>query len=67
MILPDFSNREPKGLYEPIAYALAAGGKRLRPQLAILGAQVFGANKRLLCLPLKRWKCFIILRCYMTT
>ena len=46
MILPDFSNREPKGLYEPIAYALAAGGKRLRPQLAILGAQVFGANKK---------------------
>ena len=46
MILPDFSNREPKGLYEPIAYALAAGGKRIRPQLAILGAQVFGANKK---------------------
>lgn len=46
MILPDFSNREPRGLYEPIAYALAAGGKRLRPQLAILGAQVFGANKK---------------------
>ena len=46
MILPDFSNREPRGLYEPIAYALAAGGKRIRPQLAILGAQVFGANKK---------------------
>ena len=32
-------SREPKGLYEPIGYALAAGGKRIRPQLALLGAQ----------------------------
>ena len=32
-------NREPKGLYEPIAYTLAAGGKRLRPQLALIAAE----------------------------
>lgn len=32
-------NREPKGLYEPIEYALAAGGKRLRPTLALIAAQ----------------------------
>ena len=32
--------REPLGLYEPIGYALSAGGKRVRPQLAILGAQI---------------------------
>ena len=31
-------NKEPKGLYEPIAYTLASGGKRLRPQLAIVAA-----------------------------
>jgi len=31
--------REPKGLYEPIGYALAAGGKRVRPRLALLGAK----------------------------
>lgn len=33
-------HREPLGLYEPIGYALSAGGKRVRPQLAILGAQI---------------------------
>ena len=38
-------SREPKGLYEPIGYALAAGGKRIRPQLAILGAQAFGGKE----------------------
>ena len=29
-------NKEPRGLYEPIEYTLASGGKRLRPHLAIL-------------------------------
>lgn len=33
--------KEPQGLYEPIAYTLAAGGKRLRPTLALLGASVY--------------------------
>ena len=28
--------REPYGLYEPIEYTLAAGGKRVRPQLAMI-------------------------------
>ena len=32
-------NKEPKGLYEPIAYTLASGGKRLRPTLAIIAAE----------------------------
>lgn len=32
-------NKEPKGLYEPIGYALASGGKRLRPQLALIAAE----------------------------
>ncbi|MCQ2333017.1 MAG: polyprenyl synthetase family protein [Paludibacteraceae bacterium] len=32
-------SKEPKGLYEPIAYTLSAGGKRLRPTLALLGAE----------------------------
>ena len=31
--------REPKGLYEPIAYTLASGGKRLRPTLALIAAE----------------------------
>ena len=32
-------NKEPKGLYEPIAYALASGGKRIRPTLALVAAE----------------------------
>ena len=32
-------DKEPRGLYEPIAYTLEAGGKRLRPQLALIAAE----------------------------
>lgn len=32
------------GLYEPIGYALAAGGKRLRPSLLLMTADAFGDN-----------------------
>ncbi len=42
-------SREPSGLYEPIAYTLAAGGKRLRPTLTLLAAQVFdGVEQKVL-------------------
>jgi len=42
-------SREPKGLYEPIGYALSAGGKRIRPRLALLGAlAVGGAEEKVL-------------------
>jgi geranylgeranyl diphosphate synthase type II len=34
--------REPYGLYEPIEYTLAAGGKRVRPQLAMIACELFG-------------------------
>ena len=37
-------NREPYGLYEPIEYTLAAGGKRVRPQLAMIASQLFGGK-----------------------
>lgn len=37
-------HREPYGLYEPIAYTLDTGGKRLRPQLLLLANQLFGGN-----------------------
>lgn len=33
-------SKEPKGLYEPIGYTLASGGKRLRPTLALIAAKV---------------------------
>ena len=36
--------REPYGLYEPIAYTLAAGGKRVRPQLAMIASELFGGK-----------------------
>lgn len=32
------------GLYEPIAYAMSAGGKRLRPSLVLMMADAFGGN-----------------------
>lgn len=42
-------SREPKGLYEPVGYTLAAGGKRLRPTLTLLAAQVFeGVEQKVL-------------------
>lgn len=37
-------DREPYGLYEPIEYTLAAGGKRVRPQLAMIASQMFGGK-----------------------
>ena len=38
-------SKEPKGLYEPIAYTLASGGKRLRPTLAMTAAEIFGGKE----------------------
>ena len=37
--------REPYGLYEPIEYILASGGKRLRPRLVLLAAEIFGGKE----------------------
>lgn len=36
--------RRPASLYAPIDYALADGGKRLRPQLVLMAAEAFGGN-----------------------
>ncbi len=38
--------REPYGLYEPIEYTLASGGKRLRPRLVLLAAEMFGGKEK---------------------
>lgn len=35
---------EPKKLYEPIEYILNLGGKRIRPILTLMGAEIFGAT-----------------------
>ncbi|MEM7381616.1 MAG: polyprenyl synthetase family protein [Bacteroidota bacterium] len=36
--------KEPLGLYEPMAYILALGGKRLRPSLTLLASEIFGGD-----------------------
>ncbi len=35
---------EPKGLYEPIAYTMSLGGKRIRPSLVLMSCDAFGGN-----------------------
>lgn len=37
-------NIEPNGLYEPVRYILDLGGKRLRPSLALMSANLFTEN-----------------------
>ncbi|NHM06644.1 polyprenyl synthetase family protein [Flavobacterium sp. CYK-4] len=36
--------KEPRNLYEPIHYILGLGGKRIRPVLTLMTAEIFGAN-----------------------
>ena len=36
--------KSPQGLYEPIAYALSLGGKRIRPVFMLLSAQLFSKD-----------------------
>lgn len=40
----DAMETEPKFLYEPVRYALSAGGKRIRPVLCLMSAEMFGAS-----------------------
>ena len=35
---------QPEGLYAPLDYFLKIGGKRLRPVLTLLGADLFGGD-----------------------
>jgi len=37
-------NKEPKNLYEPIAYILSLGGKRMRPVLTLMAAEIFNVS-----------------------
>lgn len=39
------ASRKPKNLYEPIAYILNLGGKRLRPSLTLMSCELFGGIK----------------------
>ncbi|WP_273568948.1 polyprenyl synthetase family protein [Maribacter halichondriae] len=38
------ATKEPKNLYEPIAYILSLGGKRLRPVLTLMATDIFGTD-----------------------
>jgi geranylgeranyl diphosphate synthase type II len=40
-------NKEPKNLYEPIDYILGLGGKRMRPVLTLMSAEVFNADYKM--------------------
>jgi geranylgeranyl diphosphate synthase type II len=39
--------KEPKNLYEPIAYILQLGGKRMRPVLTLMTAEIFDVDYKL--------------------
>jgi geranylgeranyl diphosphate synthase type II len=41
----------PAELYEPIRYTLSLGGKRLRPRLLLMAAQMFGARPEVALMP----------------
>jgi geranylgeranyl diphosphate synthase type II len=43
-LLSQSAIKEPKNLYEPIQYILQLGGKRMRPILTLLSAEVFNAE-----------------------
>ncbi len=38
--------KDPKNLYEPIAYILRLGGKRLRPVLTLMACEIFGTDSK---------------------
>lgn len=46
-----FFNKEPKKLYEPLAYTMESGGKRIRPQLVLLVCKLFGGDLEKAFLP----------------
>jgi len=49
---------EPKTLYEPIDYAMQSGGKRLRPVLFLMAANLFGADVEKLLKPASAMELF---------
>ena len=42
-----YETKEPRNLYEPIHYILGVGGKRMRPVLTLMSAEVFDADYNL--------------------
>lgn len=46
-----YFHKEPKRLYEPLAYTMESGGKRIRPQLTLLVCKLFGGDIEKALLP----------------
>ncbi|MFB6340698.1 polyprenyl synthetase family protein [Saccharicrinis sp. FJH62] len=44
-------DRQPRGLYDPIAYALANGGKRIRPAMVLMAHSVFDSKPEKALMP----------------
>jgi geranylgeranyl diphosphate synthase type II len=42
-----YETKEPRNLYEPVHYILKLGGKRIRPVLTLMSAEVFDAHYKL--------------------
>lgn len=47
----EIGKRKPSGLYEPIAYGLREGGKRLRPVLLLMGCDAYSGDYEKALLP----------------
>ena len=43
-LISQYETKEPKNLYEPIRYILELGGKRMRPVLTLMSAEIFDSN-----------------------
>jgi geranylgeranyl diphosphate synthase type II len=43
-LLAEYETKEPQNLYNPIHYILGLGGKRMRPVLTLMSAEVFDAD-----------------------
>ncbi len=43
-LLTQYETKEPRNLYEPIHYIMKLGGKRMRPVLTLMSAEVFDAD-----------------------
>ena len=46
-LLTQYETKEPRNLYEPIHYIMKLGGKRMRPVLTLMSAEVFDADYKL--------------------
>ncbi len=46
-LLTQYETKEPRNLYEPIHYIMKLGGKRMRPVLTLMSAEIFDADYEL--------------------